>query len=297
MIILLEGPDKAGKTTLAQNLMTSLVDTGKNVRLLRRGPIQNDVFTEYLRPLDDLIGKSADTIYILDRWHVGELIYGPLLRDESQLTLAQAAYLEMVLQSFGCYFMHYSQRVDRLEQRWDERPDSLIKREWLAIIHSKYYGYTARKIHWTTLIGNWDTYTFDVKYPSPLPGRYIGPIRPVVLLLGDRRNRSDYVWPFVPGRQTSGHWLMNALMAANINHMQVGVVNASELSTENLETLWYTLGRPPVVTLGKQAERAWGMTGLPDPTKLHHPQYMRRFHFTQTQEYGQRIKEIMTNDV
>src|SRR5687768_14928645 len=132
MIIVLEGPDKAGKTSFAQRLVTDLATANQHVRLLRRGPIQNDVFTEYLRPLDDLINKPADTVYVLDRWHVGELIYGPLLRGRSELTIRQANYIEMVLQSLGCAFIHVSQNRLILEDRWDQQPDDLIKREWLG---------------------------------------------------------------------------------------------------------------------------------------------------------------------
>jgi Thymidylate kinase len=292
MIILLEGPDGAGKTTLAQQLVVDLTETGKNVRLLRRGPIQNDVFTEYLRPLDELVGKSMDTIWILDRWHVGEHIYGPLLRGKSELTVRQSAYLEMVLQTFGCHFMHITCTTQTLLDRWDVRPDGLVKREWLSEVHDHYMEYVGGKTHWTTWFNGF-TRPFAVKYPSPMPGVYIGPSRPNVLLLGDKRNLGTYTWPFVPAKSTSGHWLMGALLAADVDYMRVGLVNASELGAMDLELLWYQLGKPPVVPLGKHAQSAWRMTGKPQETYLHHPQYMRRFHYMKFDDYGRTIKEAM----
>jgi hypothetical protein len=147
--------------------------------------------------------------------------------------------------------------------------------------------------HWNTVLTDHNTLTFDVRLSSPLPGRYVGPPRPAVLLLGDRRNVDTYTWPFVPARATSGHWLMGSLAAANVDHMTVGMVNASELRPEELDTLWYTLGSPPVVALGKNAERAWRTTGLTASLTLNHPQFQRRFHYRSFEDYGQMIKEAM----
>lgn len=296
MIILLEGPDGAGKTTLAQELVVDLTSRDRDVRLIRRGPIQADVFTEYLRPLDDLIGKPAGTIWILDRWHVGELIYGPILRGKSELTKFQSAYLEMVLQTFGCHFMHITASSETLEARWDVRPDGLIKREWLYDIWEQYHNYVAVRSHWKTWSDGYER-PFEVYFPSPMPGTYIGPARPAVLLLGDRRNRGDYSWPFVPAKSTSGHWLMRALLDADVSYMNVGLVNASELGAMELELIWYQLGQPPVVPLGQHAKSAWGMTEKPTAAFLHHPQFMRRFHHGKTLEYGRTIKGVMKKDV
>jgi len=299
MIIVLEGPDCAGKTTFAQRLLTDHVAAGKNARLLRRGPIQQDVFTEYLRPLDELVGKPADTLWILDRWHVGELIYGPLLRGRSELTERQAAYIEMVLQSFGCVFIHVHQNPIILEERWDQRPDGLIKREWLKDIADSYFAYTLTRPHWNSVWGYAADFGIDIvgQIPSPMPGRYIGPKKPRVLLLGDKRNRGEYLWPFVPARATSGHWLMGALLAADVEYMNVGLVNASELTPDCLNALWNTLGRPPVVTLGRHAQRVWNESDAGDTAHvmhLDHPQYMRRFHYQRFDEYGRTIKKAMT---
>jgi hypothetical protein len=294
MIIVLEGPDGAGKTTLAQRLVTEYVAARWSVRLLRKGPIKQDVFTEYLRPLDDLIGKPSNTVWILDRWHVGELIYGPLLRGRSQLTLRQAAYIEMVMQSFGCAFLHVSQPTSVLQERWDLRPDGLIKREWLVEVNAKYDTYVWTHHHWNSLS---DSVEFGdhtlFQHPSPLPGRYIGPTKPRVLLLGDKRNIGTYTWPFVPARATSGYWLMGALLAADVDYMNVGLINASELSPDDLSTLWNTLEGPPVVTLGRYAQRAWRDTGERPANHLDHPQYMRRFHYQKFEDYGRTIKEVM----
>ena len=302
-VIVLEGPDLAGKTTVARWLQAELTQRGVISTYIKRGPIRDDPMTEYLRPLDALANDPRFNVshtLILDRWHVGELIYGPLLRGRSELTAQQANYIEMVLQTLGCAFIHVTTDVSILEDRWDIRGDSLIKREWLRRISDEYWRYTASRPHWENRVAGSEM-SLPPSQPSPFLGTkrggwYVGPPKPAVLLLGDERNDHTFVWPFVPQRATSGHWLMGALQASKVNHMQVGIVNACELLEIDLYTLWSELGEPPVVTLGRNAERAWRRLDAAVPAAamyLHHPQHQRRFYFQSFAEYGEQIKKVM----
>jgi hypothetical protein len=307
VIICLEGPDLAGKTTVAQWMQAELTRRNVVTTYIKRGPIRDDPMTEYLRPLDALLEpnpKISQTL-ILDRWHVGELIYGPLLRGRSELTAQQANYIEMVMQTLGCTFVHVTAPVAVLQDRWDIRGDSLVKREWLNRVSDEYWDYVSTHPHWESIAATHMTtelipLTLRLT-PSPFLGAdrggwYVGPHNPAVLLLGDVRNEDEFVWPFVPRRATSGHWLMGALAAANVDHMRVGIVNACELSLEGLSRLWTVLDCPPVVTLGRNAERAWRAVGpgqRASQTYLHHPQHQRRFHYRTFAEYGQQIKKAM----
>lgn len=304
MIIVLEGPDLAGKTTVAQWLQAELTKRSITSTYIKRGPIRADPMTEYLRPLDVTLTDPTEHCLILDRWHVGELIYGPLLRGRSELTVPQANYIEMVLQSLGCAFIHVTAPIFDLENRWDIRGDSLIKREWLSRITDAYWDYVSMRSNWRSVYASEVTQTSSpLPRPptSPYPGTerggwYIGPQDPAVLLLGDERADHTFVWPFVPNRATSGHWLMGALHESDVDHMRVGIVNACELSPEGLITLWGILNCPPVVTLGRNAERAWRVADAgqhADQTYLHHPQYQRRFHYRSFAEYGEQIKKVM----
>jgi hypothetical protein len=293
-IIVVEGPDLAGKTTLVQNLVSHLM----NVEMLRQGPPPRDVdiLEHYLRPIqrwcyDPMLVRPK--WLVLDRWHVGELFYGPLLRGGSRLTRQQADYIDMVLQTFGCNFTYVTQPPSVLQRRWDLRGDGMIKREWLADLYHEYTGWMDQRPHW-------DVYTeshfrFAGFGPAPLAGPYIGPVRPKVLLLGDERNDPRFIFPFVPARATSGHWLMGALRDGNVNHMDVGIMNACEVSSRELHTQWLALGEPPVVALGRKAEKAWKNTGHMLTVYVNHPQYERRFHYLRMKEYGQKIKDVMKN--
>lgn len=65
MLILIEGHDGTGKTTLARKLVAA---TGAEY-LHKSAPTAPTAYAEYVAPLE--AGKS----YVCDRWHLGELVY------------------------------------------------------------------------------------------------------------------------------------------------------------------------------------------------------------------------------
>lgn len=304
-IIVLEGPDGGGKSTLARRIIEHDALLSKRRYLIHRGPIRSDPLTEYLRPLDEAVSdaeQGLESVFVLDRWHVGERIYGPILRGRSRLTKTQAVYIEMVLQSLGCCFLHVSQPIHALEQRWDIEPDDLIKKDQLREIANKYWEYTFWHDHWATISPTEDApipfnleVVINTRTPAPLPGKYIGPKKPKVLILGDARaaNGLNWSWPFVPQGHLSGDWLLEAMLAANVQYMSVGLVNACELTTHDLYKLWQDLQHPAVISLGRNAEKAWKQLSINTGIRIHHPQYMRRFHMSDKETYGKIIKEQM----
>ena len=293
MIICLEGPDKVGKTTMAKRFQTEFTRSGIPTVMLKRGPIKNDPMTEYLKPLE-IMAQEPEVVYILDRWHVGEMIYGPLLRGESKIDEFQAAYIEMVMQSIGALFMHVYAPVSTMLERWDEKPDELISRDWLIDLAVSYDRYESSRNHWVRVGSNVNYSTLPHSMlPSPFGGQYIGPKKPRVLLVGDVRGKDDFIFPFVPRLATSGHWMMQAMGTANVKVMDVGIVNGNELKTDSLISLWGQIGEPPVVTLGNNANDAWQATEGPNCYQIPHPQYMRRFKHKELKSYGNLIKAAM----
>lgn len=77
MIILLEGADCSGKTTLAQTLCQAFVDA----KYVHHDNTNNSV-AEFTRTLSDAAQRRTEGgTTIIDRLWISEMIYGPIMRD------------------------------------------------------------------------------------------------------------------------------------------------------------------------------------------------------------------------
>ncbi len=78
--IILEGPDCAGKTTLAKEIEKC------GYRIIHNGPPSSeDLFKVY----SDQINTAAQTPTVFNRLHIGETVYGPILRGKSLISQVQ----------------------------------------------------------------------------------------------------------------------------------------------------------------------------------------------------------------
>jgi thymidylate kinase len=323
VIFLLEGPDLAGKTTLAQSIADMMREQYPNyiIHMHKRGPLHKDVnpMDEYLVPLHEMtrsmVRKADDPrpreIHIIDRWHAGELVYGPILRGASRLSRAQFNYIELVLYTYGVTPIYVNSALPTLQQRYDVRGDSLswnqIESAYrayldLLMLDNDHYRRVYTDTPWASSLAMIDiTQTGTGGAPIvPWWEGYLGGRYPRVLLLGDKQGPNPPAgvitklsWPFAPWRTTSGHWLFEALHEAKVNVHNVGLVNACERTPEALSSLWKRLDNPPVVTLGVHARRAAEAAEIPRDAETQHPQFMRRFHHDKLMDYGQAIKNVM----
>ena len=62
-----------------------------------RGPMKGSVVEEYVAPLFKV---AADELLIADRWHVGEMIYGPIYRGISYVD-SVLEHIESILEDLG----------------------------------------------------------------------------------------------------------------------------------------------------------------------------------------------------
>lgn len=90
MIVILEGPDGAGKSTLAKALQAEFP---KSV-LLHNGPQAGLSSTDLYNAYFTQLRKAAQQPVILDRCWVSENVYGPIHRGVSRLTPWQTQSLE-----------------------------------------------------------------------------------------------------------------------------------------------------------------------------------------------------------
>lgn len=305
-LIVVEGIDGSGKSTLIADLAHQIPD---EVHIIRRGPIRNHPMEEYEYPLT-AYSPGYYAHYLLDRWHIGELIYGPLYRGVSQLTPAQRIHIDMVLDKLGAIKVLMSPPLDVVRQRIQQRGETFLQPQHQQLVYDAY----AENCNAST---GWITLTSPTKLPldsliksaedAEIEAQdidqfqtYVGPFRPTALLLGDVRGpevhgRPRYPWAFVPYRDTSGHFLLTALDAVGFNGF--GLANANE---ETVPELWETLGQPPICLLGKEAldgckRKYAGQQFWDRVTKVvEHPQYVRRFKNGKMREYGALIKETVS---
>lgn len=294
MLIVLEGVDGAGKSTLTERLCDTL---GPGALRLHSGPLESDPLREYEWRLKDYVPGSGQHV-VCDRWHVGELIYGPLYRGQSRLTEPMRRHVEMYLDRLGAHKLVVSGSITTILSRLTSRGEDYLQPNHLGMVWDFYNEYA--------YANGWGIVTSD-ELPSHVIGlarkkeleaarlnpfrSYVGPTHPRHLLLGVRRgqtrhNRPAYESCFVPYTDTSGHYLLEALNATSVQ--DVGMANAAE---EDVASLWSTLGRPNVVALGADAERL--ARAVPHST-AYHPSYVKRFQNKNLKAYSQQIKELLT---
>lgn len=306
MIIILEGVDGVGKTTavdmLVQTYMT-MRPTAVPPLVLHRGvPVQHPL-VEYELALEGIERSMEMTkLIICDRWHYGEMVYGPLYRGESLLGRAGKLHIDMFLAARGALLVHMTNSVREVEQRLGVRGDDYVKREHVGTIIRDYHRVLKdpSPLRRMTIHGSLAPYLMGIMRESMyLADRarllkrhptYVGPPYPDVLLVGDEkgsRHLGNHRAAFVPYDSTSGRFLLESLPERMWN--STGITN-SHPDEEDVRELISDCGISRVVALGVKAHRRLEDLGVPHG-RVPHPQYVRRFHNWRRVEYGLRICE------
>lgn len=305
MLIILEGADAVGKTHLARALRDAAITRGIRKHVdLKAGPPAPGRTAIQLYEHDLLVHRDAimdpDTLVIADRWHLGELVYGPLLRGGTLLDLNELEHIELMLDAVGALrYLVTVENIADLETRfWARGGDPLVTlaqtteiNRWYVywkrgqanterwrILHSPVNDATAGMI---LKIANMRSTLVSklVKHPT-----YVGPPLPRALFVGDVPNGWQHgdrpVLAFVPEDGNSAAYLLSAMRHGNITG--VGLVNSADA---DLGPLWVDLGTPHVLALGKRAAARLLRASVPyDLTN--HPQWQRRFKHHELEQYA-----------
>ena len=138
-IVILEGPDGGGKSCLAAQLHDVY-----GYRIVKTGPPPpyGDVTTAYLLALTDALDRPYCTVF--DRLHLGEAIYGPLLRGDDKMTIDGLKVLERVIRLIGARLIIVCPPWDTLAARWRAKDDLLKTEDALRQVRDAYLGHAAR---------------------------------------------------------------------------------------------------------------------------------------------------------
>ncbi len=317
MIICFEGCDLAGKTTFVKAAQKALLrDYTMIPQVLKRGKPAPDV--KALAEYGASIGLDYNPRLLLDRWHVGEDVYGPLYRGRSRLTPASRAFLDGLLVSHGAILVHVTASTPVLQRRHRDRGEDYLRYEDVDHVRRAFSFQCGDAEHWVTVNTSAMDHGSVEKFANALVAKamarerqadrilrlytdYVGALRPSVLLVGDEPANVEVppYGAFTPWSGNSAEYLFNALYDVELlipmRVPRIGWVNSSQFGwVTPLKELHLVLGEPPIIALGNEAELQLRRSGLGSATvgKVYHPQYWRRFRHHERVEYGKSIAEL-----
>ncbi len=311
-LVIIEGPDRTGKTTLAKVLVEEL-----NAVYWHRGAPTAPPLIEYVLELE----KNYDPTrwHVIDRWHVGQTIY-PRLYPEGREALSDEEYLwiELALVSYGVYMVFTTGGVWEIRERVLGDEDSYLKPVDVEACIEMFSSAATSLFHPRTIVYaiNADadpsatkagarlasmlrknactaemTTAYDISNEYEITGFLNDPS---TLLVGDQVGKptpkeATHRLPFAPHSGTSGHYLMRTLTNLDVRS-DVAIVNARdhEGTITNLHKLHRLLGKPNVVALGRKACDVLTAQGV-EHGGVPHPQWVRRFKHDMSERYGHMI--------
>jgi thymidylate kinase len=125
MILILEGPDGAGKTTLAETLRQRFQGNGM-VHIVKHGPytgVESEHLCRiYFRAMSPAL--TFDDTVIMDRSWISEPIYGEVYRNgQNRIDLPRKRMLERVALSRGAVVIHCQPDFETCAETFEKRPD------------------------------------------------------------------------------------------------------------------------------------------------------------------------------
>lgn len=134
-VIILEGPEAAGKSTLAKRMSSMYNYPIHHFSYPKSDAEKANMFQMY----QDFCYSTQDVI--VDRCWYSEMVYGVTVRDKSHITLEQMYELEkMLISQGGALLIHCTAPINVLWKRFKARGDDYIKQdiEVLADITDSY---------------------------------------------------------------------------------------------------------------------------------------------------------------
>lgn len=296
-IILVEGPDGAGKTTLARELAVAL-----KVPYYHSGPPETkDPLTEYWQYTKRLLVDGG----VVDRFYLGELVYGPLRRQASYPDRFPWLLLELFLFKLGALQVILTGDVATLRSRKQEQSvEQLLeeKRAYDKVWHwskmrnivftADYFQHRQRQLV-EAVLKEYEAVPRCPVWLAHTDG--IGQIsRPAAMLLAHERNGLS--GPNVVLNSPAGRYLFEAIAIAGVDPRALFIVNVLQSSgRDELRTAvglrtWDAVEPLLVVALGEQAAK---LSSGSVHAVVPHPQWCRRFRHNDTKRYGEVLKQAI----
>ena len=289
-ILVLEGPDGAGKTTLANQLVAQ--DPLRKV--VHNGPPKpnENLFETYTNQI--LAASRGSIPVIFDRLHFGELVYGQVIRKKSLIGYEGISALTRLIRAAGGDLVlclpPYVLAKDNWKKRAAKNVEYVLKDQDYHRIYTAYKNlikYDHPRIY------NYLVHEF--KEPFGEERNYIpdvvGTRHARWLLVGDQTSRGKI--PF-HDKQGCSAFLTKCLYRAGFNPWALAFVNARtpEGNITGLNRVIESLPRHArTISLGSVANNICDQQHLVHQN-LPHPQYIKRFRASEVNDYIRRFKSI-----
>jgi thymidylate kinase len=298
-LTILEGPDGAGKTTLAEYLMHQHTEGAID----HHGPYDGE--TNTARFYASSVARGWYGSMIMDRaWHA-EPIYGGVYRKGSdRIGSTYRRMLDRLAWSAQAVFVLCLPPKETCLRNWEARRGE----EYLSEpthLNAVYDGYAEMSTELPTVRFDYTRTEFDLvaktielRRPMRNRGPGVGHWNPgkSILMVGDKpaRETSGYGLPFVAFRRDGcSAWLADRLEEWEIPESRLYWVNArSAVDVPLPNDFVRELSPKAVVALGRQAERWVRRCGVTDYHVVDHPQYWKRFHHHRVYPLANVLKEI-----
>lgn len=294
MIILLEGPDGAGKTTLAKQLATRYDLSYHHEGLPPAGmpPLQH-----YGNLLE--AARRGDCNVVFDRFALGERVYGPLFRGADNITPSGWRIFERLVRATGAIQVMCLPSYDTCYRAWRSgRREMFAGDDDLRKIYNAFSGLTGtqhRVFDYEEPLAFDELCTYLEQPRLVLPAGVVGSPGSRYLFVGERPNGAVPL-PFFSASGSS-RYLQRAIELAGFSELEIMLANAYRMlgSTEpsNLQ-----LGQVVTVALGSVAAAACRAQGL-HTFAVKHPQYWRRFQHHHIEDYATALRgarEILSEE-
>lgn len=264
MLVVIEGIDRTGKSSLADRLCTFTGGTSMHFDKPETHPLY-----EYTASLASY--RPASSTIILDRGHVGESVWPYIFDRQSLLDEPMRRWLNMFYMSRGAVLLHAVRDVNAATAAEYEAAGEPIYHlgdidyaarlfrdavtdTGLPVWEYEHEGWPGAALHEAARRAIIAGELLDV---TP---RWVGSPAPRLLVVGGWEG--GRALPFMPYEDTEGHLLMEELGLWKQTAL-VSAVRPDKDGPEPVHALWRALGRPKVVTLGSAAADTVSSMNIP----------------------------------